>query len=175
MVNQILEIHSSSTEDQSLAAYKVELEDGICWFYCISQDDLFLLVRDEASPIELTWQLESDSPSDVDRYDAETGEMKIKREGVDIPALFEYFTENVDEKHECWENDGGEGLSEAAESDNGVCFVLAYKLWENINYYYQYLDVIPDDEDISIVEAVCVQFIEEVPDIDSFDMEDWLG
>ena len=81
----------------------------------------------------------SDSPSDVDRYDAETGEMKIKREGVDIPALFEYFTENVDEKHECWENDGGEGLSEAAESDNGVCFVLAYKLWENINYYYQYL------------------------------------
>ena len=175
MSNRILEIQQSSTEEQSLAAYKAETENGICWYYCISQDELYLLVKDHASPIELTAQLESDSPSDVDRYDAETGKMNIIENGVDITALFAYYMENADEKFECWENDGGEGLGEAAESDNGIYYVLSYKLWENINYYYQYLYDISDDEDINIIEAVCNQFIEEVPEIDAFDMENWLS
>ena len=172
MSNRILEIQQSITEEQSFAAYKAETENGICWYYCISQDDLFLLVKDEASPIELTAHLESD----VDHYDAETGEMKIIENSIDITALLAYFMENVDEKYEFWENDGGEGLCEAAESDNGIYYVLAYKLWENINYYYQYLnDISADDEGINIIEAVCNQFIEEVPEIEAFDMEDWLS
>jgi hypothetical protein len=37
------------------------------------------------------------------------------------------------------------------------------------------LDVISDDKDINIIEAVCNQFIEEIPEIDAFDMENWLS
>ena len=173
MSSRILEIQQSVTDEQSLAAYKVELEDGVFWYYCISQDDIFLLTRDEASPIELTTQLENDSPSDVDRYDAEAEEVKIKKNGADIAALLEYFRDNVDEKYECWKNDGGEGLREAAESDTGVCFVLAYKLWDNINYYYRYLDSY--DENANIFETVCIRFTEEVPAVEAFDMEGWLS
>lgn len=173
MASRILEIHQSSTEDQSLAAYKAESEDGIYWYYCIAQDDIYLLARDIASPIELTTQLNNDSPSDVDRYDAETDEFKVKRDGVDIPAVLEYFNENVDVEFECWKNDGGEGLSEAAESENGVFYVLAYKLWHNINYYYQYLDSY--DDSVSTFEAVCTQFMEEVPEIEAFDADNWIS
>ena len=96
MASRILEIHQSSTEDQSLAAYKAESDDGIYWYYCIAQDDIYLLAKDVASPIELTTQLNNDSPSDVDRYDAESEEVKNKRDGVDIHAVQEYFNQNVE-------------------------------------------------------------------------------
>ena len=51
--------------------------------------------------------------------------------------------------------------------------MLAYKLWHNINYYYQYLDSY--DDTVSTFEAVCTRFIEEVPEIEAFDADSWIS
>lgn len=175
MPNRILEIQQSSTDSNSFSAYNVELDKGVCWYYCISQDEMCLLARDKLSPVELTEQSEGDFPSDLDCYDAIGNTFRTEDSGVDIVTLFEYFMEKDDEKYERWENDGGdEGLSEAAESEFGSFFILAYKLWENINYPYQYLlEGMVDSPNTT--EEVCNRFVQEIPDVNDFDIDEWFS
>ena len=173
MSNRVSEIQLSITDSNSLSAYKLELGERSCWFYCISQDELCLLARDELSPIELTAQLESDAVVKVECFDVETNSLKTEEDGVDIDALLAFFMEKEDEKYECWDHDGGEGISEAASSENGRCYVLAYKLLENIHYPYQYFKDCTYDECIT-TEEVCKKFVQEIHTIDDFNMDEWI-
>ena len=84
-------------------------DEGQFYIIAIESGELILLVRSELSLEGLM-----DSVREDDEFDLED--------------LLAYCMESDLERYECWDGDGGEGLYEASEAEDGLAFVIAYDL-----------------------------------------------
>lgn len=179
MSAKIIEMKTGTFDNGALAAICVDTDGESCWYYCVEQDELCLLVKDSNAPEEICATIDCESLSDLECFSVVQKSMCVSQKAIDNESLLEFFMENDFEKYECWKNDGYSGVAEAAEeSEFGKCFVLAFKLWSCLctPFQVEYLGIKDFDEigDRNLDEEAFKLFIEETPSVDEFDMDSWL-
>ncbi len=131
--------------DTEIAFAEIGFEDenGDSFVFCIESGDLCLLVYSEKSMFSIAEDLDIPAGHEITFIISE-GQYEAPQKQIlpfSCEDLLAYCMESEIERYECWRDDGGEGVYEASESENGIKFEIAYD--------FMYLDSVPDSEAFS--------------------------
>lgn len=132
---EIIKLTVGKTEeiDASFAEGLFSCDGEQFFVLAIASGEMTLLVKSEASLVELHQDLEEDDEFKACEYSInflQTDDYKLNQEmmNLDLEILIPFCMESDSEFYQCWLGDGNEGLCEAAESDSGLAFVIVYDL-----------------------------------------------
>lgn len=118
-------------------------ENGDSFVFCIESGDLCLLVYSEHSMFSIAEDLEIPAEHEI-TFIINEGQNEVPQKQIlpfSCEDLLAYCMESELERYECWRDDGGEGIYEASESENGIKFEIAYD--------FMYLNSVADNEALS--------------------------
>lgn len=118
-------------------------ENGDSFVFCIESGDLCLLVYSEKSMFSIAEDLDIPAEHEITFIIIEDQNEAPKKQTLPFSCedLLAYCMESELERYECWRDDGGEGVYEASESENGIKF--------GITYDFMYLNSVAENEVLS--------------------------
>ena len=155
-----LTIGETKEIDACFAEVLLSENDEHFYTFAITNGELTLLVRSDASLSELLEKIKESGDEDaivydydVVSWDAQNNQVCREITALDLESVLAHCMESDLENYQCWNNDGNEGLYEASESDSGLAFVIAYDLLAK-NDFENVRAMVEDDEGAAFLLSI---------------------